>query len=103
MPVSFIMAGLTYLTAPWSMGVLIGRRWRHWPLMLFCTWISVDGAYALYWHYRDPAALAMMREVNFPASLSLYWICGLLWLPRASLREILAWGWQFLKTGTRIS
>jgi len=100
-PISFIMALMTYLTAPWSMRVLIGRRWRWWPLMLLLTWASVDGGYALYWHYRDPAALAMMREVNFPASLSLYWICGLLWLPQASLREILGFVRQIPKNGFR--
>lgn len=87
-PVSILMATLAYLTAPWSMRVLIERRWRDWPLMLFLTWLTVDGGYALYWHFRDPLALALMRDANFPASLSLYWVCGLIWLPRRSLAGI---------------
>ena len=33
-------------------------------------------------------ALELMREVNFPASLSLYGLCGVLWLYRGSLREL---------------
>jgi hypothetical protein len=42
-PISFFMAILAYLTAPWSMRVLLERRWRKLPLMLFLTWFTVDG------------------------------------------------------------
>lgn len=87
-PISFIMGLLAYLTAPWSMRVLMERRWRHWPAMLAATWFSVDGSYAIYWHFRNPVALEMMREANFAASLSLYGICGVLWLYRGSLRDL---------------
>lgn len=89
-PISFIMALFTYLTAPWSMRVLLERRWRLWPWMLLATWFSVDGCYAIYWQLVDPAALALMREANFPASLSLYGICGVIWLYRGSLPALLA-------------
>lgn len=87
-PVSLIMAAFTYLTAPWSMRVLLERRWRLWPLMLFFTWFSVDGCYAIYWHFVSPAALALMRDANWPASLSLYGICGIIWLYRGSLAQL---------------
>jgi hypothetical protein len=40
-PVSFIMAGFTYLTAGWSMHVIAERHWRKWPLMILCSWRSV--------------------------------------------------------------
>jgi hypothetical protein len=86
-PISFIMAILAYLTAPWSMRVVLERRWRQWPLMLFFTWFTVDGCYAIYWHFRNPVALALMRDVNFSASLALYAACGLLWLYHGSLRQ----------------
>ena len=89
-PISLIMAMLAYLTAPWSMRVLIERRWRLWPLMLFFTWFTVDGCYAIYWHFKDPVALELMREANFPASLSLYGMCGLVWLYRGSFRQFVA-------------
>ena len=42
-PISLIMAFLTYLTAPWSMRALIELRWRLWPWMLFFTWAAASG------------------------------------------------------------
>lgn len=89
-PISLIMAICTYLTAPWSMRVLLERRWREWPLMLLAVWFSVDGCYFLYWSWADPAVLPLMREANFWASLSLYGICGVIWLYRDSLQELYA-------------
>ena len=86
-PISFIMALLAYLTAPWSLRVLVTRQWKLLPLALFATWFTVDGCYAIYWHYRDPQVLALMRAFNAPASLALYGVCGVLWLYRGSLRE----------------
>jgi|JI6StandDraft_1071083.scaffolds.fasta_scaffold13850_4 uncharacterized membrane protein HdeD (DUF308 family) len=87
--VSVIMAGFTYLFAGWSMHSIVERRWRDWPLMLALTWWCVDGCYALYWSFVDPNALAMMREANWPASLSLFWMCGLVWYWNGSLSELL--------------
>jgi hypothetical protein len=81
------MAILAYLTAPWSLRVLVERRWRHLPLAIYLTWFTVDGCYWLYWRWKDPAALELMRDANFFASLALYGICGVLWLYRGSLRE----------------
>ncbi|HZE59081.1 MAG TPA: hypothetical protein VE085_00825 [Burkholderiales bacterium] len=86
-PVSLIMALLAYLTAPWSLHVVVERQWRWWPAMLFATWFTVDGSYWIYWHFKNPVALDLMREANFPASLSLYAMCGLVWYYRGSLRE----------------
>jgi hypothetical protein len=87
--ISIIMASFTYLTAGWSMHVIVERRWRDWPLMVFFTWWCVDGCYALYWWFVDPEALAYMRDVNWPASLSLYAMCGLVWYWNGSLKDIL--------------
>jgi hypothetical protein len=82
------MAILAYFTAPWSLRVILERKWRHWPAMAFFTWFTVDGCYALYWHFKNPAALEMMRDVNFPASLSLYGMCGIIWLYQGSLGQL---------------
>lgn len=86
-PISLIMASLTYLFAPWSLRVILQRQWSRLPLALLLCWFSVDGCYWLYWSWQDPQALALMRSSNAPASLSLYAICGLIWLYRGSLYE----------------
>jgi len=89
-PISFIMAGLTYLAAPWSVRVLFERRWKLLPAALIATWFAVDGCYWIYWHFRNPAALELMRSANFAASLPLYGLCGVAWAYRGSLRELVA-------------
>lgn len=86
--ISIIMAIPTYLTAAWSLRVLLERRWKWMPLALLWTYISVDGLYAIYWYFKDPAALEFMREANAPASLALYGICGLIWFYQGSLRQM---------------
>ena len=83
--ISFVMALFAYLSAGWSMHVLVERRWREFPLMIFATWWAVDGCYALYWWLKDPAVLEYMRTANAPASLCLYWMCGLVWFWNGSL------------------
>lgn len=87
-PISLIMAILAYFTAPWSLRVILERRWRLWPAMLIATWFTVDGSYWLYWQFKNPVALEMMREANFFASLSLYGMCGVVWFYRGSLRQL---------------
>jgi len=87
-PISLIMAALAYLFAPWSLRVIVERRWKLWPAMLFVTWLSVDGSYWLYWHFKNPAVVDLMRDANFLASLGLYGACGVIWLYRGSLREL---------------
>ncbi|HVL09107.1 MAG TPA: hypothetical protein VM512_08115, partial [Burkholderiaceae bacterium] len=86
-PISLIMAGLTYWTAPCSLRALLERRWWLLPPALFFTWLSVDGCYALYWYLEDREALHAMRSANAPASLALYGICGVIWLYRGSLQD----------------
>jgi hypothetical protein len=84
-----VIQGLeTYLTAAWSMRVLLDRRWRWVPLAGFVTWFVVDGSYWIYWSIVDPEALALMRDANFWASLPLYGICGVLWLWNGSLKDL---------------
>ena len=87
-PISLIMATLAYLAAPWSLRVIVERRWKLWPAMLFATWFTVDGSFWLYWHFKNPAILELMREANIPVSLLAYGICGVIWFYRGSLREL---------------
>ena len=87
-PISVIMAILAYVCAPWCLRALLERQWRMLPAVLFLTWFSVDGSYAIYWHFKNPVALEMMRDANFFASLSLYGLCGVFWLYQGSLRQL---------------
>ena len=86
-PISFIMAIVTYFTAPCSLRVLLELRWKRFPQALFWTWVSVDGTYTIYWFFVDPAAL-ILRPANAMASLALYGMCGLVWLHRGTLRQV---------------
>lgn len=86
-PVSLIMAAMTYLTAPWSIRMLLERRWRLWPLVIFVAWLTVDGSYSIYWYFRNPGVLAFMRDANFLPSLCLYALCGVFWMYRGSMRQ----------------
>ncbi|QDA58469.1 hypothetical protein FHQ07_06645 [Thermomonas aquatica] len=86
-PISFIMAIVTYLTAPCSLRVFLERRRKQFPQALFWTWVSVDGTYTIYWFFVDPAAL-ILRPANAMASLALYGMCGLVWLYRGTLRQL---------------
>jgi hypothetical protein len=85
-PISLIMAFFAYLTAGWSMHVMVERNWKRFPMMMLATWWTVDGCYSLYWFFRNPLALDYMRSANAPASLSLYWMCGLLWYWNGSVK-----------------
>ena len=94
-PISIIMAALAYLSAPWCLRVVLQRQWRLLPVALLATWFTVDGCYAVYWHYKNPLVLELMREANLPASLSLFGMCGVLWLYNGSLSQLLA-QWRLL-------
>jgi hypothetical protein len=89
-PVTLIMGLSTYLTAPPTMRVLFLRKWHLLPIAAFATWLSVDGLYALYWHFRDPNVLALMRSANWPVSLALYGLCGIFCVYRGSLKALLS-------------
>lgn len=84
---SIIQAIETYVTAAWSMRIILDRKLSLLPAALFAIWFTVDGSYWIYWHFKDPVALAFMRDVNFLASLSLYLGMGIVWMWNGSLRE----------------
>ena len=87
-PVSFIMAGFTYLFSGWTIRVILERRWRDVPWAALATWWCVDGCYALYWSQVNPLALDTMRDANWPASLALYGLCGIIWIWNGSLKSL---------------
>lgn len=89
---SLIMGGLTYVTAPSCVHVILlsaRDRPHYWPfrilLALAVAWAVVDGSYLLY---NSLSHHEMYRLANFYASTPLYFLAGFLWLPRASLKEL---------------
>ena len=89
-PISFIMGLMAYACASWCLRVFLARDWPMWPLAIFLSWFTIDGCYAWYWSQVDPQALALMRDVNAPASGALFGMCALVWLYNGSLRELWA-------------
>jgi len=83
--VSLIMASTTYVAAPWCARALVSRRWDLAAGVIVLCWFCVDGSYNL-WH--NLVGNRIFRDANFPASLSLFWLCGFIWMPCGSLREI---------------
>jgi len=89
--VSVLMGGLTYLCAPWTVRtimVCLRDRPRYWVLWfvaaLALAWVVIDGSYVAY---QTAMHHPMLRAENFHASAALYFLCGIAWLYRGSLRE----------------
>lgn len=74
--VSFLMAILTFLTAPFVCQTIRQLNWHMMPFAAILFWFSVDGS---YWLYNFIAGHSMVREANFYASAPLYFMCGLFW------------------------
>ena len=92
--VTIIMGVLTYLMAPWSVYIILSairHRPKFWYFHIFAALIAglfvVDWAYMLYHSLMDNQTL---REANFYASTPLYFMAGLFWLYRGSLKELMA-------------
>jgi len=92
--VTIIMGVLTYLMAPWSIYIILSAiryRPKFWFLHIFAALIAglfvVDWAYMLYHSLMENQTL---REANFYASTPLYFMAGLFWLYRGSLKDLIA-------------
>ena len=83
--VSLIMAGLTYVSAPWCARAVRYRKWRLIAGVIIAWWFCVDGSYSL-WH--TIAGNSMMRDANITASSALFWLCAVIWMPIGSIRSI---------------
>ena len=83
--ISIVMGVLTYLTAPWSVRILLQRQYRFWPLAIFFWYFSVDGS---YWLYHTFFGNQMIRDWNLYTSTPLYFIMGCFWLYQGSLYEL---------------
>ena len=87
--ISLIMGILAYITAPWVLRVVKSLQWRSLPGAIIAYWFTVDGSYVAYNACFGHPVSAELRWINFFASSLLYLLCGCLWLPQMSLREML--------------
>lgn len=93
--ITLIMGSLTYATAPWSAATLIDaarHRSRGWlyraAAALTMAWFVVDGA---YWLYHTAVGNPMLfRADNLVISSLIYFMAGLFWLYRGTLKEFAA-------------
>jgi len=92
--ISILMGGLTYFFAPWSvLTIYRAFRSRHgvWPLRIVAALLpamfTVDW---VYWLYHRAAGNQMLRWENFKVSMALYFICGIAWCYRGSMRDLAA-------------
>lgn len=92
--VSLIMGGLTYVCAPWSVLVIyqaVRLRQRHWQLHVAAALVlAVAIVDWVYWLYHTAMGNTMLRWENFKVSMALYFICGIGWCYRGTVREFFA-------------
>ncbi len=84
--VSIVMATFSYLKAPITVRTIMRRNWRKLPEAAFWTWFTVDGCYVIY---HTTVGNEMLRAAQWPTSLCLYFLCGLIWLHDGPFRELL--------------
>ncbi len=72
--VSLLMAGLTYATADWVVGVVWRMEFKHWLKAAFIIWFSVSGSYTAYWLLMGHTDYMVGNQ--WVASLCLYLLFG---------------------------
>ncbi|MBS0577108.1 MAG: hypothetical protein JSS45_11925 [Proteobacteria bacterium] len=91
--VSIVMGVLAYLLAPWSMYVILNAiRYRPkwwWAHMAAALAAGIFVADTSYMAYHLIAGNPTYRDANFPASISLYFLAGGVWLYRGTLIELI--------------
>lgn len=86
--ISLLMAGLTYATADWVVGVIWHRQYKEWLKAAFMVWFSVSGSYTMYWLLMGHPDYMVVYQ--WGASLCLYLLCGVIWSIPAMHRAALA-------------
>lgn len=90
--VTLLMGGLTYLLAPWSVYIIFSairyrpKNWYFHIISALIAWLFVvDWVYMLY---HTIVGNQTLREANFYASTPIYFMAGIVWLYRGSLKEM---------------
>ena len=91
--ITLIMGGLTYLMAPWSVYVIlyaIRYRPKLWYLQIIAALIAwlfvVDW---IYMAYHTLVGNQTYRDANFYTSTPIYFMAGIVWLYRGSVKELI--------------
>lgn len=91
-PISIIMAFLTYLTAPMVVNVLISslRRQNKHPIIysllaLIIAFFVIDSSYVIYNSFFNHL---YFRRENFIVSACLYFMCGFFWHYNGTMKEL---------------
>jgi hypothetical protein len=91
--ITIIMGALTYLTAPWSVRVIVTclrERPRFWWLwMLAALLVALAVVDWVYVAYHTLVGNQMLRWWNLRLSSATYFCAGTFWLYRGTLRELL--------------
>jgi hypothetical protein len=89
--VTLLMGGLTYLMAPWSVYIILSAiryRPKFWFLQIIAALIAwlfvVDLVYMVY---HTIVGNQTYRDANFYASSPLYFMAGVVWLYRGSVKD----------------
>jgi len=92
--ITVIMGGLTYLLSPWSVSlILTAIRYRppYWYFYILIALVTalfvVDWVYVIY---HTVAGNPIYRVDNLFASTPVYFMAGVFWLYRGSVRELIA-------------
>ena len=96
--ISLIMGILTYITAPWALRTVKALKWKLFPLAILAYWVSVDGSYMFYNAYMGHPVSVELRWANFLASSLLYLLCGCIWLPQMTMRELLEYRYKRIRS-----
>lgn len=92
--ISIVMGGLTYIFAPWSVTTIYhSLRFRPPARLLRVVAALIPAMFAVdwaYWLYHSAVGNKMLRWENFKVSMALYFMCGLLWCYRGSLRDFVS-------------
>ena len=91
--VTLLMGGLTYLTAPWSVYIILsGFRYRPRFWLLHMIVALLVGLFVVDWVYMAYHAVVgnqTFRDANVYASAPLYFMAGAVWLYRGSVKEFI--------------
>ena len=89
--VTLLMGGLTYLMAPWSVYIILSAiryRPRFWYLQIIAAILA--GLFVVDWVYMGYHTIVgnqTYRDANFYASSPLYFMAGVTWLYRGSVKD----------------